>query len=208
MPEPETAAETGTAAAVAEAGVGTGAARPPVGRARPLAAPSALRLPDGFPDAKASTTQRTLLDAVITAAIPDPPCVGRLALPRLDRWTLGAVEALVEVGRDVSFRAGVVFGGYLTCLADLFAGFAVMTVLPDGHGFLTIDLNTTFHLPVTPGQLQVESTVDDLSRRRAVVSVRMRQDGRLAASAMATQMIVRGPQSAALSPLLSDQVAD
>jgi fatty-acyl-CoA synthase len=157
------------------------------------------RRPAGFPDETAATEQRTLLDAIVAGTIPDPPCVARLALPRPDRWAPGAVYALIEAGPELTWGAGVVFGGYLACILDLFAGFAAMTVLPDGFAFLTADLDTAFEVPVAPGPIEVEASVDDVSARRAVVSVRLRQQGRVAVSARATQLLIRAPSTSTVS---------
>jgi fatty-acyl-CoA synthase len=164
--------------------------------------------PAGFPDETAGTEQRALLDAIIGATIPDPPCVDRLALPRPERWSPGHVSALIEAGPELTWGAGVVFGGYLTCVIDLFAGFAAMTVLPDGFRFLTADLETTFHVPVAPGPIAVEASVDELSARRAVVSVRLRQNDRVAVSARTTQLLIRvpDPDRAPAAPAVSSTV--
>ncbi|HEV2635626.1 MAG TPA: PaaI family thioesterase [Actinocrinis sp.] len=157
------------------------------------AAAEPFRRPPGFPADGESTVHRALLDAAVSGPGPAPPCAERLALPGPDHWSPGTAGALVDAGPDLAWRAGVVFGGYLACVADLFAGFAVMTVLPDDYGFLTADLDTVFHAPAAPGPISVLAAVQQLSRRRALVTVRMHQDGRLTVGARATQLLIHHP---------------
>jgi fatty-acyl-CoA synthase len=148
------------------------------------------------PGTRPATAGQALLDAIIADTAPEPAAVARLALPRLDSWSPGHVRALIEVGPDVTWGGGVVFGGYLACLADLYAGFAAMTVVPDGHRFLTVRLDTAFQAPIAPGPVAVEATVTERSTRRAVVTVQFSQHGEPAVTATATQVLI-SPEPAA-----------
>ena len=58
-----------------------------------------LRALPGFPVADEATTHRSLLDAIVAGVAPVPPCVQRLALPRLTGWVPGEVECRAELGR-------------------------------------------------------------------------------------------------------------
>ena len=87
--------------------------------------------PAGFPPADEPTVYRTTLDSIVDGKIADPPYVRRLALPRPTGWSYGRMDALVDIGEDVTWESGAVFGGYVTCLTDLFAGLVMLTVLPD-----------------------------------------------------------------------------
>ena len=142
--------------------------------------------PEGLP-----TTHRGLLDAIIDGTAPRRAAVERLALPGLDTWSPGHASALIEVGPEVTFGGGFVFGGYLSCLVDLYAGFAAMTVLPDDQVFLTVQLDTTFHAPVAPGPVAIEANVAELTSRRAVVTIQISQHGKPAVTATATQLLIK-----------------
>ena len=137
------------------------------------------------------TTHRGLLDAIVDGTAPQRAAVARLALPGLDSWSPGHASALIEVGPEVTFGGGFVFGGYLSCLVDLYAGFAVMTVLPDEQVFLTVQLDTSFLAPVAPGPVAIQATVAEISSRRAVVTVQLSQHGKPAVTATATQLLIR-----------------
>lgn len=154
--------------------------------------PAAQALPDGFPRTGELTTHRALLDTIVAGTAIAPPYVKRLALPRPTAWTPGWIESVTTVSKDVSWAAGAIFGGYLTCVADLFAGLAMFTMLPDDARFLTAAVDTTFHRPALPGQMRVEATVKELSGRKAIIEVLLHQDGKVAATARATQIILRG----------------
>lgn len=142
--------------------------------------------PAGMP-----TTHRGLLDAIIDGTAPPRAAVARLALPGLDSWSPGHASALIEVGPEVTFGGGFVFGGYLSCLVDLYAGFAVLTVLSDEQVFLTVQLDTSFQAPVAPGPVAIEASVAEISSRRAVVTVQLSQHGKPAVTATATQLLIR-----------------
>ncbi len=157
----------------------------------------ARQTPDGFPEADQLTGYRALLNLIVAGEAPPPAYVRRLALPRPTTWLPGWVESATTVGDEVTWTAGAVFGGYLACVADQFAGLAMFTVLPDAARFLTATAETAFHRPVRPGQLTIEATVVDLSGRNAVVEVLMYQDGHTAAASRATQTIWRDDAGAA-----------
>ncbi len=164
--------------------------------------------PDGFPVAGQPTAYRALLDLIVAGDAPPPAYVRRLALPRPTAWLPGWVESATTAGDEVTWTPAAVFGGYLTCLTDQFAGLAMFTVLPDGARFLTSVVETVFHRPVRPGQLRIEATVVELSGRKATVEVLLHQDGHVAATSRAAQAIWRDgagtvPELTGIGPLPS-----
>ena len=96
-----------------------------------------LRPLPGFPAAHEPTVNRSRLDAIVAGVAATPPCVQRLALPTPTGWVPGEVECHAQVGEEVSW-GGVVFGGYLAAVADLYGGLAMLTVLPDGARFVMV----------------------------------------------------------------------
>jgi acyl-coenzyme A thioesterase PaaI-like protein len=152
-----------------------------------------LRPLPGFPVADEVTKNRRLLDAIVAGNAPAPPYVGRLALPRPTGWKPGEVECRTRVGEEVGWD-GVIFGGYLAAVADLFGGLAMLTVLPDGARFLTAELGVTFTTPIVPGNVRITARVTELSTRGATVQVLLRQRNRVAGRARTDQVIQPAPE--------------
>jgi EmrB/QacA subfamily drug resistance transporter len=156
--------------------------------ARPQAG---LARPPGFPLPAEATDYRRLLDAVVSGAMPPPPCVSRFALPRPSAWSYGTLRGTASPGEIETWTPGVVFGGYIACLADQFAGLVMLTVIPDGATFLTAGVSLDLRSPLRPGQAEVTARVLRLGRREAMVEVVIDQDGRTTSRATVTQVVRR-----------------
>jgi uncharacterized protein (TIGR00369 family) len=114
---------------------------------------------------------------------------------RLQR--LGAGAGLGEWDVDPALRNpdGTLFGGFLAALADATAGHALATTLDGEEGFATADLHISYHRPVRDGRLRFEGVVLDRGRQVGHVEVRFTgQDGRRVATALATEVVTRGPR--------------
>jgi len=84
-----------------------------------------------------------------------------------------------------------VFGGYLAAVADNVMALLMFTVLLDDENFTTSNLDLRFIRPVTPGPVEVEATIVNRGKRLAHCELTIkRADGKLAAMADATQVIV------------------
>jgi acyl-coenzyme A thioesterase PaaI-like protein len=153
-----------------------------------------LEVPDGFPAPDDPTGNRALLDTIVAGTAIDPPYMDRLALPKPTAWTPGRIESATTIGADVSWAPGVVFGGYLLGVADLFAGLAMLTVVPDDAKFLTVAIESSFHTPVAPGAVHVEAVVREITGRKALVDVAISQNGQVTTTVRAIQKILRRPR--------------
>ena len=151
------------------------------------------RVPAGYPPVGVPTEGRSYLDRLVAGTAPTPAVVDRLVLPPPSTWSYGTVTATLCPGEDVTLTAGVVFGGYVGCLVDHFAGLAMMTVLPDVTTFLTAEISIAFRAPLRPGPAEVLATVGGLTRRQATVQVVVAQDGRPATRATVEQVMVPRP---------------
>ncbi|SDW77761.1 fatty-acyl-CoA synthase [Amycolatopsis xylanica] len=138
--------------------------------------------------AELTKTQR-YLDGLIAGTVPSPPVVERLLLPDATEWSPGSLTALVELTDEVTLTPGVVFGGYIGCLVDHFAGLVMMTVLPDELTFLTSEITISFRAPLRPGPARVEATVRRFGRRQAYVDIEFHQDGVRTGSASVEQIL-------------------
>lgn len=145
--------------------------------------------PPGFPHPAEATGYRRHLDAVVTGAAPPPPCVPRFALPRPSAWSYGTLRGVATPKEIDTWSHGVVFGGYIACLADQFAGLVMLTVIPDGATFLTAGIELDLRRPLRPGRAEITARVLRLERREATVEVMVDQDGRTTSRASVTQIV-------------------
>jgi uncharacterized protein (TIGR00369 family) len=133
-----------------------------------------------------------LLDGMVAGTnTSPPPMVRTLKLPPINRWEPGRTWAEWKVDPAFFHERGAVFGGYLAALADSALALVTMTVLEEGEQISTSDLRVSYFRPVTGGTLQIEANVIHRGRRQISVEVVFkREDGKLAAKATATQVII------------------
>jgi acyl-coenzyme A thioesterase PaaI-like protein len=148
--------------------------------------------PVGFPTAGDTTDHHRLLNAIVAGSAPAPPYMRRLAVPRPTSWGPGRVGCCTTIPAELTWRPGVVFGGYAGCLVDMMAGLATTSVLPDGDGFLTAELTLNFVAPLTPDQTDIEAVVRELTTTKAVVEVVLTQAGADKVRAVVTQILRAG----------------
>lgn len=132
-----------------------------------------------------------LLDHIVAQEGEAPPFVYKLDMPWLSGWEPGRAWLEWKVNPELFHLEGALFGGYIAALADHALGFPAMSVLEDGEGMTTSDLRVSFFRPVTQGTLHIEARVVHRGRRMIHVEASFtRDDGKLAAVATATQVIV------------------
>lgn len=85
---------------------------------------------------------------------------------------------------------GVSMGGYLASAADIMMAYAVVSKLQPHQTFASIDLHTTFHRPVFPGQVEVEARVERLGRTVAYVVAELSQNGKKVGDVVSSVMIL------------------
>jgi len=150
-----------------------------------------LAVPHDFPDPAAPTGNRRLLEAIVSGAAPPPPCVPRFALPRPGGWSHGTLTGTARPTETETWAPGVVFGGYLACLVDQFAGLVMLSVLPDGATFLTAGMTIDLHAPMRPDEATVNARVVRLAVREATVEIVLGQSGRTVCRATVRQVVRR-----------------
>jgi len=150
--------------------------------------PTRLR---GLAPADADTRGRRMLAGLADGTVPNPPAAGTLALPPATSWLPGLVTCETEFDAALTLTPGVVFGGWIACLVDHFAGLVMLSALPDESGFLTARLSVDYHAPLVPGPVRVQTELTSCSTRLAVAEVRFVQDGRLACTGTVEQIIHR-----------------
>jgi uncharacterized protein (TIGR00369 family) len=151
-------------------------------------APS-IPLPAGFPRPDEPNGYRMLLDMIIKSTAPDPPVIRTLKPPRPGEWSPGALTVHATLSEDHTWSSGIIFGGYLACLLDLYGGLVLLTILPDTATFLTANLEVSFLKPTTCGPARIDAKVLEISSRHALTEVLVTQDGQLTSRGLATQAI-------------------
>jgi uncharacterized protein (TIGR00369 family) len=129
-----------------------------------------------------------LLQAIFRGELPSPPI----------HHVLGIVGAKVEEG-SVAFSMvpgemhynpmGVVHGGVLSLMLDSSVGCSVLSMLPAGTSYTTVDLHVTMTRAVTAasGELRAEGRVLHMGRRVATAEGKLTDaKGRLVATAVTT----------------------
>jgi uncharacterized protein (TIGR00369 family) len=148
-----------------------------------------LSVPHDFPAEGVETGNRRLLEAIVSGLAPPPPCVPRFALPRPAAWSYGVLAGIANPTDTETWAPGIVFGGYLACLVDQFAGLVMLSVLPDGAMFLTAGMTVDMHNPMRPGEASVRAQIVRLTRRGATIEVVLAQRGRTVSLATVRQVI-------------------
>jgi uncharacterized protein (TIGR00369 family) len=141
--------------------------------------------------ALAGRTGLQVLQSMAARELPGPPVMHTLGFEAVSFESGRAVFALDP--HEMHYNPiGSVHGGVIATLLDSATGCAVQSVLPQGRGYTTIDLHTTFLRPLTvrSGRVTVEGTVVNLGSRTALAQALMTDGkGRLVAHATSTCLI-------------------
>lgn len=133
--------------------------------------------------------QQMLTDiAAKTSSIP--AFVKRLSLQVVAMdWRPGFVAVTFHIEPDFCVEADTVFGGYVFCVHDEAAGFAMYSVIENGMAFFTTRLNMKYLAVTRPGDVTAEAEVDMLSERSAEVRVRLLQNGTVTSESVVAEAI-------------------
>ena len=104
--------------------------------------------------------------------------------------TPGRVEAEVTMGQQHLQQRGFAHGGLIATLADLVAGFAAVTLIPDNFGLVTSDLKISYLHPGVGQQLKAIGWVLKAGRRLHFCEAEVWCDGLLIAKASATMAVI------------------
>jgi acyl-coenzyme A thioesterase PaaI-like protein len=148
-----------------------------------------IPLPAGFPRPDERNGYRMLLDMIVRGTSPDPPVIRTLKPPRPAEWSPGALTVHATLSEDHTWSSGIIFGGYLACLLDLYGGLVLLTILPDRAAVLTGTLDIAFPAPTTPGPVRIDAMVAKVSDCRALTEVTITQYGLVTSRGRATQVI-------------------
>ncbi|RXT01540.1 PaaI family thioesterase [Ammoniphilus sp. CFH 90114] len=128
-----------------------------------------------------------LMDVVKQGSTP-PPCDEALGI-KASSAEDGVARGIWEVKDTFLNGNGVVMGGFVSAAADTAMAYALASSLKEGQMFASINLHTTFHRPVRPGQVEFEARVERLGRTVAYVVASLIQDGKEVAFSTSSVMV-------------------
>ncbi|AMJ66436.1 PaaI family thioesterase [Hymenobacter sp. PAMC 26628] len=102
----------------------------------------------------------------------------------------GRIEAELLIGEQHKQQRGFVHGGMVATMADLAAGFAAVTLVPDDHGVVTADLRVSYLHPSVGHKLTAVGWVLKAGRRLHFCEAEVWCDGLLVAKASATMAVI------------------
>jgi uncharacterized protein (TIGR00369 family) len=102
----------------------------------------------------------------------------------------GRVEAELLLGQQHQQHKGFVHGGLTATMADLAAGFAAVTLVPEGTGVVTVELKTSYLHPGIGQKLRAVGWVLKAGRRLHFCEAEVWCDDLLIAKATATMAVV------------------
>lgn len=111
----------------------------------------------------------------------------------LTRIEEGRVEAELTLQQQHQQHGGFAHGGLVATMADLAAGFAAVTLVPDGTGVVTVELKTSYLHPGVGQKLRAVGWVLKAGRRLHFCEAEVWCDDRLIAKASATMAVTEPP---------------
>ena len=102
----------------------------------------------------------------------------------------GRVEAELMLGQQHLQQRGFAHGGLIATMADLVAGFAAVTLVPDDFGVVTSDLKISYLNPGVGQQIKAIGWVLKSGRRLHFCEAEVWCDGVLIAKASATMAVI------------------
>lgn len=118
---------------------------------------------------------------------------------KLTRWAPGAVFCDWRLLQEHCSPMGFAFGGYVGCVVDQAAVYAMASI--EGGTHLTQDMRLTYFRPMAPGDFRIEARVVNRSRAAAFVEVLvLMPEGKLCCKATLMNQIRDRAEFAALRP--------
>ena len=107
----------------------------------------------------------------------------------LTRIEPGRIEAELSLGEQHQQQRGFAHGGLVATMADLAAGFAAVTLVPDGIGVVTAELKVSYLNPGVGSRLRAIGWVLKAGRRLHFCEAEVWCDEVLIAKATATMAV-------------------
>ncbi|WP_339212872.1 PaaI family thioesterase [Ornithinibacillus sp. FSL M8-0202] len=128
------------------------------------------------------------LRKVVSDGLTPPPCDVTMQI-KVDDANDGIAKGIWTVDDKYINGLGVVMGGFLSSAADILMAYAVASKLTENQGFVSIDLDTTFHRPGVKGEIEVTARVEKMGRTLAYVVADLVQNERKIATCVSSLLI-------------------
>ena len=102
----------------------------------------------------------------------------------------GRIEAELVLEKQHQQHTGFAHGGLVATMADLVAGFAAVTLVPEGTGVVTVELKTSYLHPGVGQRLRAVGWVLKAGRRLHFCESEVWCDDKLIAKATATMAVI------------------
>jgi uncharacterized protein (TIGR00369 family) len=102
----------------------------------------------------------------------------------------GELDVEVEVRPDLLTPFGNMHGGVIAALCDHVLGTVCYPVIPRGSWAATTEFKLNYLAPVTEGTVRAEARVESLTKRTAVVRIRVVNGERLTCLAQGTVLVM------------------
>lgn len=130
----------------------------------------------------------TDLQQVASHGITPPPCDTTMQVT-VNEAQDGVAKGIWDVDQKFINGLGVVMGGFISSAADILMAYAIASKLTENQGFVSIDLDTTFHRPAFEGEIEVIAKVEKLGRTLAYVVAELVQNEKKIATCVSSLLI-------------------
>ena len=118
---------------------------------------------------------KSMLDIAASGNVTDDqlsPYIKFLSLPMISHWQDKTITIDWQASSDSHQGSGMVFGGYISALADYAAGSAMLTILEETDIFFTKKLEIEYKRPIRAEKIKIEAEIIDQQGINITVRVR------------------------------------
>ena len=109
---------------------------------------------------------------------------------RTVHWGPGELHVEIDARTDLMTPFGNMHGGVIAALCDHVLGTVCYPVIPKGSWAATTEFKLNLIAPVTDGAVRAEAHIESLTKRTAVVQIRVVNGGRLVCLAQGTVLVM------------------
>ena len=117
---------------------------------------------------------KNMLNIAVSGDVPEDqlsPYIKFLSLPMISRWHARTIVIDWQASADSHQGSGMVFGGYISALADYAAGSAMLTILENTDIFFTKKLEIEYKRPIRAEKITINAEVIEREGINVVVRV-------------------------------------
>lgn len=121
----------------------------------------------------------------------EPPACDTTLQVKINEASDGISRGTWTVDEKFVNGHGVAMGGFVSGAVDIVMAYAIASkIASDNKTFASINLDTTFHRPVTKGEVTISVTVERLGRTIAYMTATVEQNDKLVANTTSSVYII------------------